>query len=71
MEDVDAATSYINLAETRRTSGELEQAKEYQQRALAIIRADKHWLNKTPNKVHEGLLTDEKNYIMEIIFLLD
>ena len=36
MEDVDAATSYINLAETRRTSGDLEQAKEYQQRALAI-----------------------------------
>ena len=32
---------------------------------------NKHWLNKTPNKVHEGLLTDAKNFIMEIIFLLD
>ena len=48
--------------------GDFEQAKEYQERALAIS-ADKHRLNKTLNKVHERLLTDAKNYIMEIKFL--
>ena len=50
--------------------GDFEQAKEYQERALAIS-ADKHWLNKTPNKVNEGLLTEAKNFIMEILFILD
>ena len=34
------------------------------------MKADKHQLDKTPNKVHEGQLTDAINYIMGIIFLL-
>ena len=64
------ATDYRNLALIYHDLGDLEKAKEYQERALAIS-ADKHRLNKTPNKVHGGLLTDAKNYIMEIIFLLE
>ena len=69
-EHVNVATSYHNLASIYQDLGDLEQAKEYQQHALAIS-ADKHWLNKTPSKVHERLLTDAKNYIVEIIFLLE
>ena len=69
-EHVNVATSYSNLASIYQDLGDFEQAKEYQQRALAIS-ADKHGLKKTPNKVHEGLLTDVKNYIMEMIFLLE
>ena len=69
-EHVSVATSYNNLASIYRDLRDFEQAKEYQERALAI-RADKHRLKKTPNKVHEGLLTDAKNCIMKIIFFLD
>ena len=69
-EHVNVARNYNNLALINQDLGDFEQAKEYQQRALAI-RADKHWLNKTPDKVHEGLLTDAKNVFMEILFLLD
>ena len=69
-EHVNVATSYSNLASIYQDLGDFEQAKEYQQRALAIS-ADKHGLKKTSNKVHEGLLTDVKNYIMEMIFLLE
>ena len=61
---------YNNLASIYQDLGDFDQAKEYQERALAI-KVDKHWLNKTPNKVHDGLLTDAKNYIMEIIFLVN
>ena len=70
-EHVNVAKSCNNLASIYQHLGDFEQAKEYQQRALAIFRADKHRLNKTLSKVHEELLTDEKNYFMEIIFLLD
>ena len=52
-EHVNVAKSYKNLASIYKHLGDSERAKEYQQRALAIDRADKHRLNKTPNKVHE------------------
>ena len=69
-EHVNVATSCYNLASIYQDLGDFEQAKEYQERALAIS-VDKHKLNKTPNKVHEGLLRDAKSYIMEIIFLVE
>ena len=69
-EHVNVAGSYNNLASIYQHLGDFKQAKEYQQRALAI-RANKDRLNKTPNKVHEGQLTDAKSYIMENIFFLD
>ena len=47
---VYVARSYNNLALIYQDLGDFEQAKEYQQLALAI-RANKHGLNKTPNKV--------------------
>ena len=49
-EHVDVARSYNNLALIYKALGDFEQSKEYKQRALAI-RADKHGLNKTPDKV--------------------
>ena len=69
-EHLNVARSYNNLALIYQDLGDFEQAKEYQQRALAI-KADKHWLNKTPKEAHKGLLIEVKNFIMEIIFLLD
>ena len=69
-EHINVATRYNNLALIYRDLGDFEQAKQYQQRALDI-REDKHGRNKTSNKVHEGLLTDAKNYIMEIIFVFE
>ena len=62
-EHVNVARSYSNLALIYQDLGDLEEAREYQQLALAIS-ADKHRFNKTPNKVHERLLTDAKYYIM-------
>ena len=49
--------------------GDFEQTKEYKQRALAI-RADKHGLNKTPNKVRTANRR-KKTLLWKLYFLKD
>ena len=42
---LDVATSYNNLANVLRDQGELKQAKEYEQRAHAVILVSLHFVS--------------------------
>ena len=59
---IKVSRSYNNLALMYKDLGDFEQTKEYKQRALMAIRADKHGLNKTPNKVRTANRRKELYY---------